>query len=520
MDTECSVCMENYDTEGDRCPKLLPCSHTVCLRCLRQLTRGRRVQCPVCRKAHQTPHADVANYPTNRYLLDNLQSAERMAHMRQAQMEISRRIEQLENEKVEVRRQVQQEITQMMAQLEAEKIEAERLIREEAEQRITQIQEDDEVLLEAWQKAHQWSSDRVAELENENDQLREVVIQRDYMDLEQGNGECFARFRTDMGECRNSNPILSAIGLFLLFILGLLEAVGIMAVGSVIVIVIIVLYILYTTCGIIVPTCSAIRDFFVGNTEGCYARYKNGIKENLSRSKDDIKGFFTRCKNVIDESYQCVGCHYILRIIYPAILYTVLGIICVVSVPCATVITFAGLVFSGIAFVSIVIVLSTLLSIGCVICASFVICIVIITVTFVIIVSSIYIIFSTMFYVFSASILFCFRNTDVASKQCTEISNCFENCRNGIHEFYTVYTESIGKCFGFQGCVNFLSVVNVGIIFFSVGTVSVIGVVAILAEGMTVAATVIGIAAIVLSVVIIAALVYAFCLCCSECCCR
>ena len=31
METECIVCLETYEAEGEKCTKLLPCSHTVCV---------------------------------------------------------------------------------------------------------------------------------------------------------------------------------------------------------------------------------------------------------------------------------------------------------------------------------------------------------------------------------------------------------------------------------------------------------------------------------------------------------
>ena len=39
MPEECTICTYEYQAEGDRCPKLLTCSHTVCLECLRQLVQ-------------------------------------------------------------------------------------------------------------------------------------------------------------------------------------------------------------------------------------------------------------------------------------------------------------------------------------------------------------------------------------------------------------------------------------------------------------------------------------------------
>ena len=66
--TTCSICMENYEPEGDRKPKLLPCSHTFCVLCLWQMVEslGSRIKCPMCRKDCLLPESDPTNFPTNR----------------------------------------------------------------------------------------------------------------------------------------------------------------------------------------------------------------------------------------------------------------------------------------------------------------------------------------------------------------------------------------------------------------------------------------------------------------------
>ena len=63
--------MEEFTKEGDRCPKLLPCTHTVCLWCLTQF-RTPRIRCPECRQPHQIPTGGPKGFPTNRYVLEIL----------------------------------------------------------------------------------------------------------------------------------------------------------------------------------------------------------------------------------------------------------------------------------------------------------------------------------------------------------------------------------------------------------------------------------------------------------------
>ena len=116
MAVECSVCMENFGKKGKRCPKLLPCSHTVCLQCLRRLAKAEKkeyIHCPECRHRHQIPRRNVANYATNRYLLDFME-------MEENHEELTRKIARLEGE-----RKVQYKAAQTIAQLKFDKIEFE-----------------------------------------------------------------------------------------------------------------------------------------------------------------------------------------------------------------------------------------------------------------------------------------------------------------------------------------------------------------------------------------------------------
>ena len=67
----CGICFEEYEEEGEKKPKLLPCSHTFCLQCLRQLSaHGTEITCPECRDVTRLPQGGVANFPTNRYVLE------------------------------------------------------------------------------------------------------------------------------------------------------------------------------------------------------------------------------------------------------------------------------------------------------------------------------------------------------------------------------------------------------------------------------------------------------------------
>ena len=71
---ECGVCWEIYEQEGAKCPKLLPCIHTVCVSCLKALevNGNGKIRCPFCRILHQIPSGQIENLPTNQLELEKV----------------------------------------------------------------------------------------------------------------------------------------------------------------------------------------------------------------------------------------------------------------------------------------------------------------------------------------------------------------------------------------------------------------------------------------------------------------
>ena len=66
----CGVCMGVYDRE-DHAPKILPCQHTFCSKCLSQMKTNTSITCPVCRKVIPVKGPDALSHiPTNMALLD------------------------------------------------------------------------------------------------------------------------------------------------------------------------------------------------------------------------------------------------------------------------------------------------------------------------------------------------------------------------------------------------------------------------------------------------------------------
>ena len=53
--TNCPVCLDEYTETGDHIPRILPCFHTLCEKCLEQLVLADRLDCPECRLKHPAP---------------------------------------------------------------------------------------------------------------------------------------------------------------------------------------------------------------------------------------------------------------------------------------------------------------------------------------------------------------------------------------------------------------------------------------------------------------------------------
>lgn len=69
LSTDCSICLEDF-----RLPRLLPCGHTFCTRCLQQLVGElqstnpvfkQQFCCPLCRKVLAVPAGGVQNFPSD-----------------------------------------------------------------------------------------------------------------------------------------------------------------------------------------------------------------------------------------------------------------------------------------------------------------------------------------------------------------------------------------------------------------------------------------------------------------------
>ena len=67
--TNCPVCCQEYKAKGDHVPRFLPCSHTVCEKCInRKLFRKGHLDCPQCGESHSVPDG-MESLSVNRYIL-------------------------------------------------------------------------------------------------------------------------------------------------------------------------------------------------------------------------------------------------------------------------------------------------------------------------------------------------------------------------------------------------------------------------------------------------------------------
>ena len=73
--TECSICTEVYTD-----PRVLPCVHTYCLKCIegwsKDKQRGDKLACPLCRKELTLPSNGVSDLPKNFFVTNFLQMKE------------------------------------------------------------------------------------------------------------------------------------------------------------------------------------------------------------------------------------------------------------------------------------------------------------------------------------------------------------------------------------------------------------------------------------------------------------
>ena len=234
-----------------------------------------------------------------------------------------------------------------------------------------------------------------------------------------------------------------------------------------------------------------------------WTRCKSGIGRRLIRSKDDVKGFFTRCKDGIQETFPC---KYNLH----------LSIIYILSTLCASVITTTCFVIFCFVFSATTVVASFVIVAAIAIGTSVVLIICTIIITCMLIVSSIYIVFAMLF-----AVVCSFCSEDVRNKNgIFAVTTYYGYWKKSIDNFLTLCINYTAKCFGFQGCSNFLAALQPLILYFVLSVTVVVGVATLIAEGATFVAVVVAVAALVICVVVLCFLIYLIGRCIAACCCK
>ena len=72
----CQICLEDFEETGEYVPRILPCHHSLCEKCLKELIEMNFVECPECRKRHRVVDNEVKTFPQNKYILPNIRRKE------------------------------------------------------------------------------------------------------------------------------------------------------------------------------------------------------------------------------------------------------------------------------------------------------------------------------------------------------------------------------------------------------------------------------------------------------------
>ena len=71
----CNLCLDDYNVNIGNVPRKLPCTHTLCDRCIRLLIHNNKLLCFECEKQHEANNGE-RSFPQNKYLLSLIHSKE------------------------------------------------------------------------------------------------------------------------------------------------------------------------------------------------------------------------------------------------------------------------------------------------------------------------------------------------------------------------------------------------------------------------------------------------------------
>ena len=66
--TQCPVCFESYEEDGDHIPRILPCHCTLCQGCIGKLLKNNALECPQDRQKHKAERG-VKSFSQNKYIV-------------------------------------------------------------------------------------------------------------------------------------------------------------------------------------------------------------------------------------------------------------------------------------------------------------------------------------------------------------------------------------------------------------------------------------------------------------------
>ena len=67
----CQICFEAFEENGSHVPRILPCSHTLCEKCLSELINNDKIECPECKQPYDAREGGKS-FPQNRYILTTI----------------------------------------------------------------------------------------------------------------------------------------------------------------------------------------------------------------------------------------------------------------------------------------------------------------------------------------------------------------------------------------------------------------------------------------------------------------
>ena len=67
----CPVCFEKYETAGEKLPRIFPCTHTVCDKCITDIIKNAELVCPKCRNKYRAANG-AKSFPENPYIINTI----------------------------------------------------------------------------------------------------------------------------------------------------------------------------------------------------------------------------------------------------------------------------------------------------------------------------------------------------------------------------------------------------------------------------------------------------------------